>query len=383
MRAAVVAAAMLLALAGASRAAGPSVVGLDVRPLAAPAPVAGSDRTHLLYELRLSNLSPRPVTLESLEVRDADRGTVLARYDAAALGTMVVRPGAPQPDPQPLTLPAGSVAVAFIDPPVGAATPRALAHRLRIRPDREGLVESRLMIDGVVVPLSTRPPLVLGPPFRGSGWLAANALGNDSGHRRTLVPIDGQARISQRYAIDFVQLDSQGRAYRGEASRNENWVGYGADVLAVADGVVVDAQDGLPDNPALGPRAVAITAQTIGGNLVTLDIGGGAKVFYGHLRPGGVLVKPGQRVKRGQVIGKLGDSGNSDAPHLHIHVADGATVLGAEGLPYVFDRFRIHGFAPSLEVMETPQGWPGLASAPSQPVARQLPIANAVVDFPD
>ena len=252
----------------------PSVVGLDVRPQSSPSPVQGDDRVHLLYELRLTNISPRPITLASLEVRDAERGTTLARYDSEALAGMVVRPGGPRPDPQPLTLPANGFALVFIDAPPSGAVPRTLSHRLRIKDDRPGLDDSRLQIDGGLTPVSADRPTVLGPPLRGAGWIAANALGNDSDHRRTIAVIDGLARISQRYAIDFVRLDPQGRAFRGDPSRNENWVGYGADVLAVADGVVVNAQDGLPDNPPFGERATPITAQSLGGNFVVLDIGG-------------------------------------------------------------------------------------------------------------
>jgi hypothetical protein len=246
--------------------------------------------------------------------------------------------------------------------------------------DKPDAPESKVVVDGVTEAVTRAPPVVLGPPLKGAGWLAANALSNTADHRRTVAVVDGQARIAQRYAIDFVQLDPQGRAFVGDPAKNESWVGYGAPVLAAADGVVVAVRDGLPDNTPGEAPAAPISLETIGGNHVVLDLGQGRRIFYAHLRPGSLKVVEGQRVRRGQVIGALGNSGQSDAPHLHIHVSDGVTALGAQGLAYVFDAFRIEGFVPSLSVLESPEGWVHGPLSPS-PVARQLPIENAVVDF--
>ena len=74
-------------------------------------------------------------------------------------------------------------------------------------------------------------------------------------------------------------------------------------------------------------------------NYVILALGNGGLAFYAHLQPGRLRVKPGDRVRRGQVLGLLGNSGNSDAPHLHFHISD-ANSLESEGLPYVFDSFE-------------------------------------------
>ena len=73
--------------------------------------------------------------------------------------------------------------------------------------------------------------------------------------------------------------------------------------------------------------------------MVVIDIGGGNFAFFAHLKPGSLRVKLGDHVARGDVIALLGNTGNSDAPHLHFHVMDGPSPLDANGRPYVLTHF--------------------------------------------
>ena len=153
---------------------------------------------------------------------------------------------------------------------------------------------------------------------------------------------------------------------------NEMFYGYGADVLAVADGVIVSVHDGIPDNV---PRAdgrtimpVPLTNETVSGNWLALDLGGGRYAFYAHFIPGSIRVRAGQRVRRGAVLGRLGNSGNSVGPHLHFHVGDTPSLNGTEGQPYVFDRYRILG-------RHHPAG------APSEQT-NTVPLEDAIIWFP-
>jgi len=115
-------------------------------------------------------------------------------------------------------------------------------------------------------------------------------------------------------------------------------------VLAVADGTVVETLNTLDEQlPGKLPDPATITLQNIDGNHVVIDIGNGMYAFYAHLQKGSVPVKKGQLVKRGQALGKLGNTGNTSAPHLHFHVMDGASVLGSSGLPYEIDGFGLAG----------------------------------------
>jgi murein DD-endopeptidase MepM/ murein hydrolase activator NlpD len=152
-------------------------------------------------------------------------------------------------------------------------------------------------------------------------------------------------------------------------------------VLAVADAVVADAKDGIPDNnPASDTKAVPINLETVGGNYLILDLRNGFFAFYAHLKPGSLRVNTGDKVHRGQVIASLGNSGNSDAPHLHFHVSDDNSPLGAEGVPYVLDSFVQQGILSSKSQLVS-GGWRGDPRS-AMKVQREMPVENAVITLP-
>jgi len=204
--------------------------------------------------------------------------------------------------------------------------PASLRHRITV---------GEVSVEGAPITPASTAAVAISPPLDGADWLAANGPGKASPHRRAFIPIEGRGRIAQRFAIDWVRLNLNGQTFTGDARDNKNYRAYGADALAVADAVVAATKDGIPENiPGLTSRAVPITLETVGGNHIVLDLGGGRYAFYAHLQPGSLRVKTGDRVTRGQVIGLVGNSGNSTEPHLHFHVSDGVSPLGSEGLPY-------------------------------------------------
>jgi murein DD-endopeptidase MepM/ murein hydrolase activator NlpD len=138
-------------------------------------------------------------------------------------------------------------------------------------------------------------------------------------------------------------------------------------VLAVADATVAATRDDVaePGVVAPGPSRVPIGDAT--GNYVALNIGGGRFVFFEHLKPGSLRVHPGQHVRRGDVIGQLGFTGQSTGPHLHMHVADANVPLAAEGLPYAMEGFQVDGKFPSIEAFSTGQAWAHGAASPRTP----------------
>ncbi|MGH7829218.1 MAG: M23 family metallopeptidase, partial [Candidatus Binatia bacterium] len=99
-------------------------------------------------------------------------------------------------------------------------------------------------------------------------------------------------------------------------------------------------KDGIPENtPQAKEMAVPINLETIGGNYLVIDIGGGLYAFYAHLIPGSLKVKLGDTVEPGQVLAALGNTGNSSEPHLHFHLIDNANPLAGQGQPYALSRF--------------------------------------------
>jgi len=308
-------------------AAFPMGLPLDLRVPVSPTPFTGNDgRTYLAYELHITNMSGRDLMLDKVEVINTT--TPVLALQGADLNSSLMGPPAAT---DRRTIAAGRRAVVFIWIAMadGQFVPVSLHHRITM---------GELSLDAAVVTISTQKPVVIGPPLRGSDWMAANGPGRESGHRRALLATEGSARIAQRFAIDWVQLHPAGGTFQGDAKDNKSYRAYGAEVLAVASGSVVATKDGIPENvPGPTSRAVAITSETVGGNHIVLDLGGGRYAFYAHLQPGSLKVKVGDRVTRGQVIGLVGNSGNSTEPHLHFHISDGVSPLGSEGLPYMLE----------------------------------------------
>src|SRR5205085_12337593 len=102
-------------------------------------------------------------------------------------------------------------------------------------------------IVGGRIGISARPPIVIGPPLEGGGWVAGNGCCDGTGHRRTGLPLNGAFYVSQRMAIDWVRIDDRNRAVVGEPGQNESDLAYGQTVIAVKDAHVVSVLDGLPD----------------------------------------------------------------------------------------------------------------------------------------
>jgi murein DD-endopeptidase MepM/ murein hydrolase activator NlpD len=153
----------------------------------------------------------------------------------------------------------------------------------------------------------------------------------------------GHEERSQQFAYDVVALGKHLELLTGDGSRNEDFVGFGKDVLAPAAGTVVYARDDVPENPASGNQDIdkLLTLPDppwgVGGNCVVIEHGTGEWSFLAHMRKGSVKVKKGDRVKQGDVVGQLGNSGATTGPHLHYHLMDGPRLLLSDGLPAHFE----------------------------------------------
>src|SRR5213593_3739666 len=167
--------------------------------------------------------------------------------------------------------------------------------------------------------LATLAASVFRPPLEGKGWLVVNGCCGDTGaHRGAIQSINGRLFDSQRFAIDFMQADVDGRLVIGDPANVRSWVGYGARVRAAAAGRVVAARNDLSDQmPGSLPDPQTITVDNVDGNFVVLDHGQGLFTFYAHLQRKSVQVVQGDRVAAGQELGRLGNTGNTSAPHLH------------------------------------------------------------------
>jgi hypothetical protein len=355
----------------------------EVRVPKAPTVMHGGGQTILPYELHITNFTSQPITLQKIEVFSADAvgagpslassaAPLLVLTDSALMRTLA-RPGLRIPPGERVHIAPGLRAVAYIWVPVNGTPPRAIRHRLTATADTGSATP--LVLETASVPVNN-DLVVIASPLKGSGWLAANGPSAASGHRRAMIPLSGGFYIAQRFAIDWVKLDARNKTFTGDSLKNSSYYAYGNNALAVADGIVTEVKDSIPENvPGLNSRAVPITLETVGGNHVILDIGGGHYAFYAHLQPHSIRVRLGDHVKRGQVLGLVGNSGNSTEPHLHFHMSDASSPLGSEGIPYAFETLYVIGQCQSLG--ET------CAMAATATVRRlSMPVENEIVRFP-
>jgi murein DD-endopeptidase MepM/ murein hydrolase activator NlpD len=341
-------------------------------------------RLRLLYELHLTNYSPRTVELLAVDALGADGDRPLVTYQGTELVRQVAAVGPADTGSRSVVVGGGRSAVIFVDLALepSARVPTELHHRLRLSIVAAGGQTIEQTLRGPVVAVVQTPAPALRPPLRGSAWVAFNGLAA-SDHRRTLIPVDGKARIAQRFAIDWMRLGPDGRLFHGDSSANANFYGYGAEVLAVADARVADLKDGLPENVGSNERSArVVTLDNVVGNFITLDLGQGRFAVYAHLQPGSLKVKLGDRVRAGQALALLGNSGNSDAPHLHFQLVDANSPLGAEGIPYEFEQFDQLGVAGGPDVLDGGAAWKPEPGARARPRHREFPLDNAVVAFP-
>jgi murein DD-endopeptidase MepM/ murein hydrolase activator NlpD len=192
-------------------------------------------------------------------------------------------------------------------------------------------------------------------PLRGE-WMAVHSPGSR-------IPSHGTDMLGQRYAFDLIRFDPRkGGRYHPAGGlrplllgvRTSDCFGWGEPVLAPLDGVVVAARDGIPERGRIHPvREIALvvktgltfrpTAQHLGqvlGNHVILRCGD-VYAGFAHLTTGSVSVEEGQAVRVGDVLGRVGHTGNSTAPHLHFQLMDGPDPLTARGVPCAFREYEV------------------------------------------
>ena len=154
---------------------------------------------------------------------------------------------------------------------------------------------------------------------------------------RTLGENYHAASRAQRFAHDLVVV-RDGRTHPDSSTALSSYYCYGQPILAPAPGIVVIAVDSLPDQ-AIGSRDPAHP----GGNHVVIDHGNREFSLLAHMQPRSLRVKVGTHVKRGQLLGLAGNSGNTSEPHLHVHLMNGPNMSDADGLPMPFTNYVIDG----------------------------------------
>lgn len=341
-----------------------------------PSPMKADDKYFLVYEIFLSNFMKSPAKILSFSVENENKKNLFTMTD---LKNAIVSPNEKNKDV--LNFAPGESKKIFVwlsfanenDIPKNLSHHFSVASSFKNQPADFAMGTYQLAVDN-------KQPVIISSPLHGKNWLAGNGPSNTSDHRRTGLILDGKPYFAQRFAIDFVQVGKDGLTYSGDVHKNTSYHCYNQDVLAVADGTVVQTQDGLAENvPNSNKFAVEINEKNLPGNYIVLDLGNGNFAGYAHLIPGSLKVKVGDHVARNQVIAKLGNSGNSSEPHLHFQIINNKSFLKSEGIPYAFDHFYSH---PSTLINDS-TGSIGIKVTEEnfKEYTNQLVLENALMNF--
>jgi murein DD-endopeptidase MepM/ murein hydrolase activator NlpD len=332
--------ACAIALAVSQDVAQAADVNVSVAP-ATPFIERGKSQQLLNCDFRIDNNTNEQIELSSVEVSvlgEADR--LLAQYRVGANGLSVlvipnrfVEPGKAQivfnplfAFPEDLSLKKMRFVFSF---DVGDAGSKYRAE-ITVQPKAfQAGTKLRLPVDGAVLVHD-------GHDFYGH-------------HRRLdmqhpMAEALGWKRNFMRFSYDFVKTDPQGRMFKGDGSRHEDWFGWGTAVVAPAAGKVVAARDGMPDNlkdkpPAFSREQFIADPSLMWGNHVVIDHGNNEYSLLAHLKQGSVAVREGQAIKAGEQTGAMGMSGDAFLVHLHYDLKSGPG-FDAEGLPSPFQDFE-------------------------------------------
>lgn len=321
----------------AAQPAQPQLTPLVADVMSAPYPVPVSDGfAHLLYEVRIANITDGRFTLKRIEVRD-EHDKTLAQLDARTIGTRFCIGG--RRGSESNVLEASQFGVAFLDVAVAraAALPRSLTHVIEGYSDKAA---AAFTIRVAVTRVVTADPRALGAPLHGRGFVSADGCCDSIRHVRALLALDARFYLAQRFAIDWEKIDEAGRVFTGDPKAVGSYRIYNQPIFAVADGTVVAARNDLEDQvPGQLPQGLPLDQAD--GNFAVIDLGRGVYALYAHMRHGSVAVSAGNKVHRGEQIGNVGNTGNTQAPHLHFQLMGAPSALAANGLPYVFDRYLV------------------------------------------
>ena len=148
--------------------------------------------------------------------------------------------------------------------------------------------------------------------------------------------------VAQKNAFDIVIKNEKGISYKTDGLTNEDYYAFGKELLSPCDGEIVLVVDGVNDNSPGTLNPVYIP-----GNTVIIKTKNNEYLLFAHFKQNSIVVKKGQSVKQGQLLGLCGNSGNSSEPHLHFHIQNTADMNSATGIKCYFESLKVNGLIKS------------------------------------
>jgi Peptidase family M23/Protein of unknown function (DUF3887) len=217
--------------------------------------------------------------------------------------------------------------------------PQAVGEASVFRTEFEkGTLDMQIVLDsrGLIAGLSFKPHVATKPapekhqtqlslPFKGR-WLVFWGGDTRKLNQHHDVP-------NQRFAFDLLGVGKGGKTQQGDGTRNEDYYAFGREVLAPADGTVVEVIEGVRDN-----TPGSMNEYSAVGNCVVIQHRPEEVSVLAHLKRGSIVVRAGDKVKRGQLLGQCGNSGNSSEPHLHYHLQNSPVLQDGLGIRCAFQK---------------------------------------------
>jgi hypothetical protein len=174
------------------------------------------------------------------------------------------------------------------------------------------------------IPVPEEHTAVLELPFDGEWKVFWGGDTEEQNHHHSVA--------SQKYAFDLLRVDKNGKRYKNQGEENEDYFAFGKKVLAPADGVVTEVIRGVRDN-----RPGSMNPYSALGNTVFIEHGKNEVSVLAHFKQKSILVKVGDKVRKGQPLGLCGNSGNSSEPHIHYHLQNTPIIQDGAGIKCVFE----------------------------------------------
>jgi len=232
--------------------------------------------------------------------------------------------------------------------PLANDKPTKVFHRFEFR---DTVNNKDVQIEGAIFsPRLSESLMVIESPLKGNNNLFFSQ--STMGYHFFLLFFEGdKTGTCPRFAFDNMQVnEGMNSLFSGNPAVSESYFNYGDTVYSATDGKVFFIRDGIPENNGNLMDHLPTTMEGVPGNNIIVDIGEGKFAFYAHFIPNTITVQPGDSVKVGQLLGRLGNSGYSGMPHLHFNLAEGNNPFMSKGIPFVFKEYTKYGTVPGQHI---------------------------------
>lgn len=303
------------------------------------------------YTIRFYEFEKEGLKLQRIYVLDAATKAELLRIEKEEITHMYKDPLPPNPY---MVLDKLNHYYFSIQLPVPLAQPKPtkVTHKFDFR---DTVNNKDVTMEGATFsPRLGESPVVIASPVKGNNWAFINQSTLEY-HFFVIFFLNGKLFRGERFAFDNLRVDStMTQICNGDPTVNSNYYNYRDTLYAVADGIIVSVKDGAVENNGNMHDHLPTKVEDLGGNYLVLKFGNDLYAFYAHCVPNSFFVNTGDIVKEGQPLALLGNSGNSDAPHLHFEITDGPDILFSNGVPFVLKHFikqGVSGTGPVLPVV--------------------------------